>query len=60
MKKKNDRMTEDEAMAILESIARDPETPASARVTAIRTLREYWPTTPRSAFDDLDAPTSRR
>jgi len=48
-----ERMDNDEKVAILEAIARDPETPASARVTAIRTLRD-WPETSPAAFDDLN------
>ena len=53
MKKKTARMDDEEKIAILEGIARDPETSASARVTAIRTLREYWPQEPAGAFEDL-------
>ena len=55
MKTRAVRMDDGEKITILEAIARDPETPASARVTAIRTLRDYWPQTPRTGFDDLDA-----
>jgi hypothetical protein len=49
-------MTDDEKIAILEEIARNPKSYPSARITAIRTLREFWPEDPRptDAFAELD------
>lgn len=59
---KTSRMTDDEKIAILEEIARDPKAYPSARITAIRTLREFWPEEPkpRGAFADLDELRPRR
>ncbi len=58
-------MTDDELIAVLEEIVRDEAAPASARVTAIRTLwgwRRAEPEEEPSAFDDLygDEFTARR
>jgi hypothetical protein len=50
-------MDRGEMIAILENIARDPKTYPNARVTAIRTLREFAESDeapPASAWDDLD------
>ena len=42
-------------LKILEEIARDPDTPASARVTAVRTLREFpEPPAEVDRFAELD------
>lgn len=56
------RMTDDEKIAILEEIARNPKSYPSARITAIRTLREFWPedTKPAAAFAELDQFRPRR
>jgi hypothetical protein len=51
-------MTDDELIAVLEEIVRDEAAPASARVTAIRTLWEWRRAEPEEAptgFDDLYA-----
>jgi hypothetical protein len=55
-------MTRDEMIEILEGIARDEDVPATARVTAIPTLREFdQPRQPPSgAFADLDELAPRR
>jgi hypothetical protein len=55
-------MSPDEQIEILESIIKDPKSYPSARVSAIRLLREIQaeePNTP-SAFDDLDELAPRR
>jgi hypothetical protein len=59
---KTSRMTDDEKIAILEEIARNPKSYPSARITAIRTLREFWPedTKPTDAFAALDQFRPRR
>ena len=55
-------MTRDEMVEILEGIARDEDVPATARVTAIRTLREFDqpPRPPSGTFADLDELAPRR
>ena len=55
-------MTDDEMIAILEEIARNPKSYPSARITAIRTLREFWPEDPMptDAFAELDRVRPRR
>ena len=59
---KTSRMTDDEKIAILEEIARNPKSYPSARITAIRTLREFWPEEPKptGAFAELDRVRPRR
>ena len=58
---KEDPMTRQEMVAILEEIARDPKQYPSARVTAIRTLRELQaPEKPATDFDALDEVAARR
>jgi hypothetical protein len=49
-------MDAEEMIRILEEIIRDPDTPATARCTAIRTLKEF-PEAPAEVdqFADLDA-----
>jgi hypothetical protein len=57
------RMGADEMIRILEEIIRDPETNATARCTAIRTLREIPEPPAADAFADLDGdvlPLTRR
>jgi hypothetical protein len=49
-------MTDEELIAVLEEIVRDETAPASARVTAIRTLWEWRRAEPEeepSPFDEL-------
>jgi uncharacterized protein (UPF0147 family) len=46
-------METDEMIEILEAIVRDPDTPATARITGIRTLNQIAP--PPSAEDDFFA-----
>jgi hypothetical protein len=55
-------MTRDEMVEILEGIARDEDVPATARVTAIRTLREFDQRRepPSGTFADLDELAPRR
>ncbi len=58
-------MSDDELIEVLEEIVRDEAAPASARVTAIRTLWEWRHAEPEeepSAFDELyaDEFTARR
>jgi hypothetical protein len=50
------RMTDDEMIAILEEIPRNPKSYPSARITAIRTLRDFSPEDPEptDAFAELD------
>ncbi|MGH2926114.1 MAG: hypothetical protein ACRDK1_09110 [Solirubrobacterales bacterium] len=55
-------MTRDEMVEILDGIARNEDVPATARVTPIRTLREFdQQRQPSSgAFADLDELAQRR
>jgi len=55
-------MTEDEMIEVLEAIIRDEDVPATARVTAIRTLRQFDDDEkrPNGAFADLDELAPRR
>jgi hypothetical protein len=58
LRKRRRQMEPTEMVQILEDIIRDPETNATARCTAIRTLRELqadMPKTARDEFDELDA-----
>ena len=59
---KKDPMTRQEMVAILEEIARDPKQYPSARVTALRTLRELQDAAekPATDFDALDELAARR
>ncbi len=65
MKETATKMTDEEMIAVLEEIARDPNAYPSSRVTAIRTLWEWRHAEPEegpSPFDELyaDEFTARR
>jgi hypothetical protein len=53
-------MDREEMIRILEEIIRDDDTNPTARVTAIRALREIAPLEPSSEFDDLYEVRQRR
>jgi hypothetical protein len=54
-------MTEEEAIEILEGIAKDPDVNPTARVTAIRALLGLAPEEPKSGiFAELDKAMPRR
>ena len=53
-------MDREEMIRILEEIIRDPDTNPTARVTAIRALREIPPPEPISEFEGLHAVELRR
>jgi hypothetical protein len=62
MANETSRMTDDEMIAILEEIPRNPKSYPSARITAIRTLRDFSPEDPEptDAFAELDRVRPRR
>ena len=53
-------MDREEMIRILEEIIRDPDANPTARVTAIRALREIAPRETDSQFDDLHKVRLRR
>jgi hypothetical protein len=52
-------MQTDEMIEILEAIVRDPDTPATARITGIRTLNQIAPLRDSEDEDDIFAELER-